>query len=92
MAASRRSGDARGRQGLRPPPLFTRGKGIDFGLFQIASPIERTKAWIGPSTEVHEIAAYALIALAVGHVAAAIYHQVALKDGVLLRMMPERRA
>lgn len=73
-------------------PLFARGRGINFGLFQIASPIERTKEWIGPSTEIHEIAAYALIALAVGHVAAAIYHQVALKDGVLLRMMPERRA
>ena len=73
-------------------PLFARGRGINFGLFQIASPIEKTKAWIGPSTEIHEIAAYALIALAVGHVVAAIYHQVALKDGVLLRMMPERRA
>lgn len=72
-------------------PLFARGRGINFGLFQIASPIERTKEWIGPTTEVHEIAAYALIALAVGHAAAAIYHQVALKDGVLLRMMPERR-
>ena len=68
-------------------PLFTRGRGINFGLFQIASPIDRTKEWIGPTTEVHEVAAYALIALAVGHVAAAIYHQVALKDGVLLRMM-----
>ncbi|HMN74139.1 MAG TPA: cytochrome b/b6 domain-containing protein [Rhodoblastus sp.] len=73
-------------------PLFARGRGIDFGLFQIASPIERAKEWIGPTTEIHEIAAYALIALAVGHVAAAIYHHVALKDGVLLRMMPERRA
>lgn len=73
-------------------PLFARGRGINFGLFQIASPIERTKDWIGPTTEVHEIAAYALIALALGHVAAAIYHQVALKDGLLLGMMPERRA
>ena len=72
-------------------PLFTRGRGINFGLFQIPSPLARTKEWIGVATEVHEIAAYALIALAVGHAAAAVYHQVALKDGVLLRMMPERR-
>ncbi|MCC0003230.1 MAG: cytochrome b [Methylobacteriaceae bacterium] len=72
-------------------PLFARGRGINFGLFQIASPIARTKEWIGPTTEIHEIAAFALIALAVGHVAAAIYHQAALKDGVLLRMMPEKR-
>ena len=73
-------------------PLFARGRGINFGLFQIASPIARTKEWIGPSTEIHEIAAYAFVALAVGHAAAAIYHQVALKDDVLLRMMPEKRA
>ena len=73
-------------------PLFARGRGINFGLFQIASPIERTKDWIKPTTEIHEIAAWALIALAVGHVAAAIYHQAVLKDGVLLRMMPEKQA
>lgn len=72
-------------------PLFARGRGINFGLFQIASPIAATKDWIKPTTEVHEMAAYALIALAVGHVAAAVYHQVALKDGLMLRMMPERR-
>ena len=73
-------------------PLFTRGRGINFGLFQIASPIGRMKDWVGPATDVHEFAAYALIALALGHAAAAIYHQVVLKDGVLLRMMPEKRA
>ncbi len=73
-------------------PLFTRGRGIDLGLFQIASPLARTKEWIGTTTEIHEIAAWALIALAAGHAAAALYHQYALKDGVLLRMMPEPRA
>ncbi|MFT4097486.1 MAG: cytochrome b [Rhodoblastus sp.] len=71
--------------------LFARGRGVDFGLFQISSPIERTKEWIGPTTEIHEVAAYVLIALAIGHAAAAIYHQVVLKDGVLLRMTPEQR-
>lgn len=73
-------------------PLFTRGRGVDFGLFQIASPIPVTKPWIGLTTEIHEIAAYALIALAAGHVAAAFYHQFALKDGVLSRMVPDRTA
>ena len=73
-------------------PLFSRGRGVDFGLFQIASPIERTKDWIGPTTEVHEIAAYALIALAVGHVLAALWHHFARRDDVLLRMMPPRKA
>lgn len=71
-------------------PLFTRGRGIDFGLFEIPSPIARTREWVHTTTEIHEIAAYALIALAVGHAAAAIYHQVALKDGVLDRMLPQR--
>jgi cytochrome b561 len=73
-------------------PLFARGRGIDFGLFQIASPIERTKDWIGPATGIHEIAAYALIALAVGHVAAALWHHFVKRDDVLLRMTPPRKA
>lgn len=73
-------------------PLFARGRGVNFGLFALASPIERTKDWIKPTTEIHEIAAYALIALALGHVVAAVYHQVALKDGLMLRMMPAKRA
>jgi cytochrome b561 len=72
-------------------PLFARGRGINFFLFQIPSPIERTKEWIGPTTEIHEIAAYALVALAVGHVAAALWHHFGLHDGLLLRMMPERK-
>ena len=72
-------------------PLFTRGRGVDFYLFQIASPLARTPEWIKPTTEVHEIAAYALIALAVGHVAAALWHHFGLHDGLLLRMMPERK-
>jgi cytochrome b561 len=37
--------------------------------------------------EVHEIAAYALIALAAVHVAAALYHHLVLRDNVLLRML-----
>lgn len=72
-------------------PLFSRGRGVNFGLFQIASPIERTKDWIKPTTEIHEIAAYALIALAVGHVAAALWHHFARRDDVLLRMMTPRK-
>ena len=72
-------------------PLFTRGRGIDLGLFQIASPIARTQDWIKPATEIHEVAAYALVAMAVGHVAAALWHHFGRRDGVLLRMMPARR-
>ncbi len=37
--------------------------------------------------EAHELAAYALIALVVVHVAAALYHHFVLRDAVLLRML-----
>jgi cytochrome b561 len=74
------------------PPLFSRGLGVNFGLFSIASPMERTKDLIGPTTEAHEIAAYALIAVAVGHALAALWHHFAQHDGVMLRMMPPRKS
>jgi cytochrome b561 len=73
------------------PTLLYRGRGLDFGLFQIASPFARTKEIFGPLTEVHEIASYALIALAIGHALAAIYHQRVLRDGTLSRMLPAPR-
>lgn len=73
-------------------PLFTRGIGIGFGLFEIASPIARQdRPIVHNATEIHEIAAYALVALAVGHILAAFYHHFAMRDGLLLRMMPQRK-
>lgn len=41
--------------------------------------------------EVHEVLFFALLAVAVVHVAAALYHHVVLKDGVLRRMLPYAR-
>ena len=73
------------------PTLLWRGRGLNFGLFEIASPFARTPEIYRPLTEVHEIASYALIALVVGHVLAALYHQFVRHDAVLLRMMPPRR-
>ena len=72
------------------PTLLWRGRGLDFGLFQIASPFERTREIYKPLTEIHELAAFALIALVIGHAGFAVWHHVKLKDGTLLRMMPER--
>lgn len=74
------------------PTLLYRGRGLDFGLWRIASPFERTPEIFRPLTEVHEIAAFALIGLAVGHALAALYHQYVRGDDVLLRMLPGRRA
>jgi cytochrome b561 len=74
------------------PTLLWRGRGLNFGLFEIASPFVRTPEVYRPLTEVHEIASFALIALVVGHVLAALYHQHVRHDAILLRMMPRRDA
>ena len=66
--------------------LFLRGRGVDFGLFQIASPFERTGDLIKPATELHETFAYALVAVALAHAAMALYHHFVRRDGLLDRM------
>jgi len=70
------------------PTLLFRGRGLDFGLFEIISPFGRTPEIYRPLTTLHEFAAYALIGLAAGHVLAAFYHQFVRRDGVLRRMLP----
>lgn len=68
------------------PTLLYRGRGIDFGIFQIPPMFARTPEIFHPLTDVHGYAAYALVALAAGHLAAALYHQFILKDDLLSRM------
>jgi cytochrome b561 len=68
------------------PTLLYRGRGIDFGLFAIPAPLPRVPDIFNPLTEVHEITSYALVILALGHAAAALYHQFILRDGLLNRM------
>jgi cytochrome b561 len=41
--------------------------------------------------EIHEVLGYAIAALVVVHVAAALWHHFVERDGVLRRMLPERR-
>ncbi len=72
------------------PTLLYRGRGLDFGFFQIASPFARTPEIYRPLTEAHEIAAYALIALAAAHMLAALYHQHIRHDDLMARMSPRR--
>jgi cytochrome b561 len=55
-----------------------------FPVPQLASPGSGSH---GLLEEAHEILANVLIALVVVHVAAALYHHVVLRDGVLLRML-----
>lgn len=68
------------------PTLLYRGRGLDFGLFKLASPVARTPDIFHPLTEVHELAAFALVGLAVGHILAALYHQLVRKDEIMRRM------
>lgn len=68
------------------PTLLYRGRGLDFGLFGIASPFERAPDIFHPLTEIHELGAFALLGLAAGHMLAALYHQVVRKDAIMGRM------
>ena len=72
------------------PTLFYRGRGLDFGLLQLPAFLARTPEIFRPLTELHELGAYALMGLAAGHVAAALYHQWILRDALIARMMPGR--
>ncbi|GGH22258.1 cytochrome b [Alsobacter metallidurans] len=69
--------------------IFWRGRGIDFYLFQIPSPLAANRAVARPMKEAHELAAYALVGLAALHAAAALWHHFIRRDGVLRRMLPE---
>jgi len=68
------------------PTLLYRGRGIDFGIFQLAPLVSRVPEIFRPLTEIHELTAYALVLLAGGHILAALYHQFVLRDGLVDRM------
>ena len=71
------------------PTLLYRGRGVNFGMFGIPPLLPRTPGIYRPLTELHEIGAYALVILALGHVLAALYHQVILRDRLMSRMLPQ---
>ena len=71
--------------------IFYRGRGIDFGVFSIASPFETNRSTGSFFKEIHEVAAWALCVLAGGHAVLALIHHYVLKDGILLRMMPAKK-
>jgi cytochrome b561 len=70
---------------------WARGRGVStfFGMVTLEPPfaIPGGRAW----GEVHEIAANLLLVLIALHVAAALWHHVVLKDGLIGRMLPARR-
>ena len=66
--------------------LFLRGRGLEFGLFSIASPLAANRTLSRSIKEVHELAAYALLGLVAFHIAAALWHQFIKRDGLMGRM------
>lgn len=67
------------------------GRVFDFGFFQIDFGIKSNRAIFHPTEDLHGYLAYAIFALAGCHALAAVWHQFALHDGLLLRMWPARR-
>jgi cytochrome b561 len=61
-----------------------------FWLFQVP-PLPSTPALSGGAHEVHELLGWAMAALVVLHIAAALHHHFWRRDTVLLRMMPGGR-
>jgi superoxide oxidase len=70
------------------PTFLYRGRALDFGLFQIASPFAPDRDTAHQFGEFHELFAHVLIAVAAGHVLIALYHQFILRDNIIARMKP----
>ncbi|MBM3588908.1 MAG: cytochrome b [Alphaproteobacteria bacterium] len=65
---------------------FLRRRGLEFGFFSIASPLVANRTLSRSIKEVHELAAYAPLALVAFHIAAALWHQFIKRDGLMTRM------
>ena len=71
--------------------LLSRGKGIDFGLFELLSPLARTPEIARPAKQIHALLAYGLLIAAAAHMMVALVHQFVWRDGILARMMPAKK-
>lgn len=69
--------------------LWAGGQGLSlFGLLTLPSPMAASRGLTEFLEGAHELAANALVALALLHAAAAIFHQYILRDHLLERMTP----
>jgi len=66
------------------------GRIFDFGIFHLDFGVRSNRAVFRPTEDIHGYLAYALFALAGLHAAAALWHHVFLRNGVLGRMWPMR--
>jgi cytochrome b561 len=62
------------------------GRVFDFGLFKLDPGVKSNRAIFHPTEDIHGYLAYALFALAGLHAAAALWHRLVRRDGVLSRM------
>ncbi len=71
---------------------FARGRPVDFGLFQIASPlsVSVSRDVARALKEAHGYLAEAILVIAFIHALAALWHHYVRKDDVLTRMLPSR--
>lgn len=71
--------------------MWSKGREVAvFGLFVVPSPLPADRALGRAIGEAHEAASNALVLLAGLHAAAAIFHQLVLRDGLMQRMLPAR--
>lgn len=63
-----------------------------FGLFAIPAPFTPDRGIAGGIREIHSLCANAILILAGGHAAAALWHHFVRRDEVLERMLPRREA
>ena len=59
-----------------------------FGLFNLPHLVPRSFDLSANAQSLHYYAQFAMYALVVIHILAALYHHFIMKDGILLRMLP----
>ena len=68
---------------------FVRGETL-YGLVNLAAYAPADRSWRRLIGGWHELAANAILIVAGGHAAAALFHHYVLRDGLLRRMLPAR--
>lgn len=68
--------------------FFLHGTALNYGVFQIPSPLAANHDLHEAVLEYHQYWAYSLVGLATAHALVALYHQLVLRDDLLTRMRP----
>lgn len=63
-----------------------------FGLFDLPTILPSGSSLVRTLGEIHPFLAWTIGTLVLGHILAALYHHYVLKDKVLTRMLPEKKA